>query len=145
MGVSFKKCFTFKPTISPVAPYSAPRSLGVRVCVFVCQVVSVDIPSGWHVEEGDKYETGFHPAVLISLTAPKIGVRNFQNKHLLGGRFLPKHLAEKYGLENLPKYSGTEYVTVVHQSKAVQLRKKLLSGCIFALAVGLAVTMIAKK
>ena len=65
-------------------------------------IVSVDIPSGWHVEDGrvpiiiedaDGQETtflGLTPEVLISLTAPKLGVKDFKEKHFLGGRFINK-------------------------------------------------------
>jgi NAD(P)H-hydrate epimerase len=70
-------------------------------------IVSVDIPSGWDVElgpieltrktENDGQEkavdeSGFkwlEPEVLISLTAPKEGVRAFKGRHFLGGRFVP--------------------------------------------------------
>ena len=65
-------------------------------------IVSVDIPSGWDVEDGrvpiiikdaDGQETtflGLTPEVLISLTAPKLGVKDFKEKHFLGGRFINK-------------------------------------------------------
>lgn len=65
-------------------------------------IVSVDIPSGWDVEDGrvpiiiedaDGKETtflGLTPEVLISLTAPKLGVKDFKEKHFLGGRFINK-------------------------------------------------------
>jgi NAD(P)H-hydrate epimerase len=63
--------------------------------------VSVDIPSGWDVEKGkpeslessadgeDKVVKPLEPNVLLSLTAPKEGVRQFKGKHFLGGRFVP--------------------------------------------------------
>lgn len=53
-------------------------------------IVSVDIPSGWDVENGNEDGVGFDPDVLISLTAPKEGVRSFKGRHFLGGRFVPK-------------------------------------------------------
>ena len=52
-------------------------------------IISVDIPSGWDVEKGDDQNTGFVPDVLVSLTAPKEGVRGFKGRHFLGGRFVP--------------------------------------------------------
>lgn len=70
-------------------------------------IVSVDIPSGWDVEKGPIELTrkggdgkgeekigkeGFkwlEPDVLISLTAPKEGVKAFEGRHFLGGRFIP--------------------------------------------------------
>jgi NAD(P)H-hydrate epimerase len=62
--------------------------------------VSVDIPSGWDVEkgpvereiqgkEGAKVEDTIVPDVLISLTAPKLGVKGYRGRHFLGGRFVP--------------------------------------------------------
>jgi NAD(P)H-hydrate epimerase len=61
-------------------------------------IVSVDIPSGWGVEEGRQRLTNtegrevatIDPEVLISLTAPKEGVRAYTGKHWLGGRFVPE-------------------------------------------------------
>lgn len=68
-------------------------------------VVSVDIPSGWDVEKGDISETGLRPDVLVSLTAPKLGVRDFTGVHYLGGRFVPPSIKDKYSLR-LPTYQG---------------------------------------
>ena len=70
-------------------------------------VVSVDIPSGWGVEAGDTTGRGLRPDMLVSLTAPKLGVRGFGGRHhYLGGRFVPPHIAQKYDLR-LPPYPGT--------------------------------------
>uniref|UniRef100_A0A0D6R236 NAD(P)H-hydrate epimerase n=1 Tax=Araucaria cunninghamii TaxID=56994 RepID=A0A0D6R236_ARACU len=70
-------------------------------------VVSVDIPSGWHVEEGDINNTGLRPDMLVSLTAPKLCARKFTGPHhFLGGRFVPPEIARKYSLK-LPQYPGT--------------------------------------
>ena len=65
-------------------------------------ILSVDIPSGWHVEDGniskdERYQ--FQPDILISLTAPKLCVKTYQGKHFIGGRFLPDYLAEKYEIK----------------------------------------------
>lgn len=49
-------------------------------------VLSVDIPSGWDVNEGDKYGTGFTPAGVISLTAPKLCMKPYRGVHYIGGR-----------------------------------------------------------
>ncbi|KAH1245137.1 Pyridoxine/pyridoxamine 5'-phosphate oxidase 1, chloroplastic [Glycine max] len=59
-------------------------------------IVSVDIPSGWHVEEGDVDGTGIKPDML-KFCGPH---------HFLGGRFVPPAIAEKYKLI-LPPYPGT--------------------------------------
>jgi NAD(P)H-hydrate epimerase len=40
-------------------------------------IVAVDIPSGWDVEAGDAAGSGMRPAVLVSLTAPKLAARHF--------------------------------------------------------------------
>ncbi|XP_010520770.1 PREDICTED: pyridoxine/pyridoxamine 5'-phosphate oxidase 1, chloroplastic isoform X2 [Tarenaya hassleriana] len=70
-------------------------------------IVSVDIPSGWHVEEGDVEGGGIKPDMLVSLTAPKLCAKRFCGPHhFLGGRFVPPSVAEKYKLQ-LPGYSGT--------------------------------------
>ena len=54
-------------------------------------IVSVDIPSGWDVEEGNADGIGLNPDVLLSLTAPKLGVKDFTGRHFLGGRFVPEY------------------------------------------------------
>ena len=43
-------------------------------------VVSVDIPSGWNVEEGPGGAEGkpLQPDMLVSLTAPKLAARHFK-------------------------------------------------------------------
>eukprot|EP00201_Polytomella_parva_P003764 CAMPEP_0175084600 /NCGR_PEP_ID=MMETSP0052_2-20121109/28156_1 /TAXON_ID=51329 ORGANISM="Polytomella parva, Strain SAG 63-3" /NCGR_SAMPLE_ID=MMETSP0052_2 /ASSEMBLY_ACC=CAM_ASM_000194 /LENGTH=575 /DNA_ID=CAMNT_0016356435 /DNA_START=276 /DNA_END=2001 /DNA_ORIENTATION=+ len=85
-------------------------------------LLSVDVPSGWPVdgppsvsESNFESNVGFnsesnpgsnriHPAVLVSLTAPKACARGFrEGAHYLGGRFVPNGLREKYGLV-LPPY-----------------------------------------
>ncbi|KAF9493607.1 hypothetical protein BDN71DRAFT_1394709, partial [Pleurotus eryngii] len=43
------------------------------------------------------------PDVLVSLTAPKEGVKLFKSQHFLGGRFVPKAFADIYWL-NLHDY-----------------------------------------
>lgn len=40
-------------------------------------IVSVDVPSGWDVDEGNPSGKYFTPQVLLSLTAPKKGARAF--------------------------------------------------------------------
>eukprot|EP00980_Cylindrotheca_fusiformis_P000616 scaffold154_cov129-Cylindrotheca_fusiformis.AAC.33 len=72
-------------------------------------VISVDVPSGWNVDEGDVTETGFLPEVLVSLTTPKESARGFKGRHFVGGRFLPPGLAEKYNVK-MPPYSGVSQV-----------------------------------
>lgn len=44
----------------------------------------------WDIEEGNIEENGLQPDMLISLTAPKKGAKDFKGKfHYLGGRFVP--------------------------------------------------------
>ncbi|XP_070178537.1 NAD(P)H-hydrate epimerase-like isoform X2 [Littorina saxatilis] len=69
-------------------------------------ICSIDVPSGWDVEKG--CEDGLQPELLISLTAPKKCASLFRGKHhILGGRFVPQSLEEKYNL-SLPTYPATE-------------------------------------
>ncbi|KPM02663.1 yjeF N-terminal domain-containing protein, partial [Sarcoptes scabiei] len=75
------------------------------------RLISIDIPSGWHVEDGPPVnETSesktpiLKPDCLISLTAPKECSKHYRGSlHWLGGRFVPKSLEKKYQL-NLPDY-----------------------------------------
>jgi len=98
--------FSFKP---PVRPQFSPilDTLSKVTIPLVC----VDIPSGWDVELGpptDGETPVLCPDLLISLTAPKQCAKKFTGRfHYLGGRFVPRRLAEKYQLD-LPEYPGTE-------------------------------------
>ena len=100
--------FSFKP---PVRPQFQPilESLS-RVTI---PLISVDIPSGWSVEAGppdDGTTPVLKPDMLVSLTAPKKCSTHFTGPHhYLGGRFVPRQLAEKYQLD-LPQYQGTDLV-----------------------------------
>ncbi len=49
-------------------------------------VLSVDVPSGWHVESGDIHLTGFLPEAVISLTLPKLCMKDYRGIHYVGGR-----------------------------------------------------------
>ncbi|KZV31254.1 pyridoxine/pyridoxamine 5'-phosphate oxidase 1, chloroplastic [Dorcoceras hygrometricum] len=70
-------------------------------------IVSVDIPSGWHVEDGDPSGKGIEPDMLVSLTAPKMCAKKFSGRHhFLGGRFIPPSVAKNFKLR-LPTYPGT--------------------------------------
>ncbi|CAE7595423.1 PPOX1 [Symbiodinium natans] len=73
-------------------------------------VLSVDIPSGWDVEQGPPTEGAcLQPSILISLTAPKMCAAHFTGKHFLGGRFVPPSIVEKYALR-LPAYPGMSQI-----------------------------------
>ena len=73
-------------------------------------IVSVDIPSGWDVEEGPTEAVKFQPKIMVSLTAPKPCIKHFKGKkHFLGGRFVPPSLAKKFDFE-VPSYPGVDQV-----------------------------------
>eukprot|EP00092_Neocalanus_flemingeri_P017580 GFUD01019021.1.p1 GENE.GFUD01019021.1~~GFUD01019021.1.p1 ORF type:complete len:256 (-),score=88.38 GFUD01019021.1:198-965(-) len=104
--------FSFKP---PVRPQFSPilDTLAKTTLPLVC----VDIPSGWDVELGpptDGVTPALSPDLLISLTAPKKCAQHYTGRfHYLGGRFVPRKLAEKYQLD-LPEYPGTESCVQLH-------------------------------
>ncbi|XP_031493078.1 pyridoxine/pyridoxamine 5'-phosphate oxidase 1, chloroplastic isoform X3 [Nymphaea colorata] len=93
-------------------------------------IVSIDIPSGWHVEDGDVGERGIKPDMLVSLTAPKLCAKKFSGPHhFLGGRFVPPTIIQKYMLK-LPQYPGTSMCVRIGKPKAVDvssLRENYLS------------------
>ncbi|CAH1790225.1 unnamed protein product, partial [Owenia fusiformis] len=99
--------FSFK---GPVRPEFA--EILERLQQLETPICSIDVPSGWDVEDGDP--AGLKPEFLISLTAPKKCAKLFTGKyHYLGGRFVPPALAQKYNLM-LPKYPGTDCVIELH-------------------------------
>ncbi|KAF8651939.1 hypothetical protein AX16_004582 [Volvariella volvacea WC 439] len=101
--------FSFKPPVR--APFDSALSLLSKSGL---PIVSVDIPSGWDVEQGNIHGVGLNPDVLISLTAPKLGVQGFKGRHFLGGRFVPRTLEEKFQL-NLPPYPGFSQIVELEQ------------------------------
>ena len=66
-------------------------------------VVSVDIPSGWDVEKGDEGGRGVQPDMLVSLTAPKLGVKGYNGVHYLGGRFVPPAITVRWPPRSYPR------------------------------------------
>ncbi|PVZ98382.1 hypothetical protein BB558_005606 [Smittium angustum] len=71
-------------------------------------IVSVDVPSGWDVDNGKVDDSCINPEMLVSLSAPKPCAKFFEGKyHFLGGRFIPRFLAKEYDLD-LPEYPGSE-------------------------------------
>ncbi|KAG0523267.1 hypothetical protein BDA96_07G109100 [Sorghum bicolor] len=84
-------------------------------------IVSIDIPSGWHVEEGDVDGGGIKPDMLVSLTAPKLCAKKFTGPHhFLGGRFVPPPILNKYGLK-LPPYPGTSMFVRIGKAPSVDI------------------------
>ncbi|KAF8628509.1 hypothetical protein AX15_003855, partial [Amanita polypyramis BW_CC] len=103
--------FSFKGPVRP--PFDEVLRL---ITASKLPIVSVDIPSGWDIEQGNVEGLGLEPEVLVSLTAPKVGVKGFRGQHFLGGRFVPKTLEEKYEL-NLPDYSGYEQIVQLESAQ----------------------------
>ncbi|KAH9850111.1 YjeF N-terminal domain-like protein [Lenzites betulinus] len=111
--------FSFQPPVR--APFDAALPL---IAQSGLPIVSVDIPSGWNVEKGDVDGVGLHPDVLVSLTAPKEGVKSFMGRHFLGGRFVPKSMEEKFAL-NLPNYPGFAQIVELPRVKEPSDAQKL--------------------
>ncbi|MCJ1367136.1 hypothetical protein MMC16_006268 [Acarospora aff. strigata] len=79
-------------------------------------VTSVDAPSSWNIEDGPPLSGAgkdFHPAALVSLTAPKPLIKHFKGRHFLGGRFVTPSIAEKYDIE-VPNYEGVDQIVELH-------------------------------
>lgn len=73
-------------------------------------VVSVDVPSGWHVDKGAVWERCVKdPAAVVSLTAPKVCMKEFNGVHYVGGRFVPPRLCWELEFA-VPEYSGTDAI-----------------------------------
>lgn len=102
--------FSFKPPLRP--PFG--ELVAYLVAHETAPVVSVDIPSGWDVDEGPTEAKSLNPNMLISLTAPKPCAGHFDAAdkiHYLGGRFINPAVAEKYGIADLvKKYPGDELI-----------------------------------
>ncbi|KAF5207944.1 Pyridoxine/pyridoxamine 5'-phosphate oxidase [Thalictrum thalictroides] len=59
-------------------------------------IASVDIPSGWHVEEGDIGGEGIKPDMLISLTAPKLCAKKFCGPHHFLGALRENYISPEF-------------------------------------------------
>ena len=84
--------FSFDPSGGIRAPFD---SIIQRVNECKAPIVCIDIPSGWHVEKGNEAKVGLRCDLLVSLTAPKLCAKHHKGAHVLGGRFVPKKLANK--------------------------------------------------
>ncbi|OAP61450.1 YjeF family domain-containing protein [Fonsecaea erecta] len=111
--------FSFKP------PVRAPFDTVLQAMIESKKpVLSVDIPSSWDVASGppEQGQIGhdFMPDYLISLTAAKPSVKFFKGKkHFIGGRFLSKDVAAKYGLD-VPHYQGIDQIAEVDVDAPVE-------------------------
>jgi NAD(P)H-hydrate epimerase len=90
--------FSYKPPLRPQF-----QSMLSQMSKSSKKIVCIDIPSGWHVENGppnDSETPVLRPDCLISLTAPKLCARlcDPSVKQFVGGRFVPEKLDQKYGL-----------------------------------------------
>jgi NAD(P)H-hydrate epimerase len=86
-------------------------------------VLAVDAPSSWNIETGPPGEgpgKGYMPNALISLTAPKPLVKWFEGRHFVGGRFVGKDVAEKYGFD-VPEYKGSDQVVEIKDGSGERL------------------------
>ncbi|XP_068630484.1 NAD(P)H-hydrate epimerase [Battus philenor] len=102
--------FSFKPPVRDELKPALDVLIdgGLPVC-------SVDIPSGWDVEKGPDSNKALKPALLISLSAPKLCAKpEFigSAKHFLGGRFLPPGIVSKYNL-TLPSYPNQDQIVEI--------------------------------
>jgi NAD(P)H-hydrate epimerase len=80
-------------------------------------IISIDIPSGWDVEQGNLSGQGLDPEMLISLTYPKLCASKFTGKyHFVGGRFVPPDMAKAYGFE-VPEYPGIDQCVQLRAAK----------------------------
>ncbi|USW54017.1 Putative YjeF domain-containing protein NAXE [Septoria linicola] len=78
-------------------------------------VLAVDAPSSWNIEDGppgDGPGKNYQPDALISLTAPKPLTKWFKGRHFVGGRFVGKEIAEKYGFD-IPPYKGSDQIVEI--------------------------------
>lgn len=95
-GFSFKSLGGVRPPFDQILK---------ELCITPLPVVSIDVPSGWDVDNGPPPNQHIMPSLLVSLTAPKLGVKDYLGRHFLGGRFVPSELREKYELE-IPEFEG---------------------------------------
>jgi NAD(P)H-hydrate epimerase len=79
---------------------------------FSTKIASVDIPSGWDVDQGN-VKNIFTPDLLISLTLPKLCSKEYKGIHYLGGRFVPLYLYEKFNIQ-APTYPGSEMIKKIN-------------------------------
>ncbi|EEQ37598.1 putative NAD(P)H-hydrate epimerase [Clavispora lusitaniae] len=103
--------FSFKPPIRE--PFDDLISYLSSHSSEIAPVVSIDIPSGWDVDEGP-LDTDIKASMLVSLTAPKPCALKFAKQgkpHYLGGRFINDNVASKYDIVDLiAKYKEDELV-----------------------------------
>ena len=101
------------PSSGPTLARSVARGSGVPV-------VSIDVPSGWDVDDAPTCASGdvlsapsLRPSMLISLTAPKPCSARFDGPHhWLGGRFVPPAVLAAHGI-TLPPFTGASHAVSI--------------------------------
>lgn len=92
-------------------------------------IVSVDVPAGWHVEDGEISGKGMKPHMLVSLIAPKLCAKRFSGAHhFLGGRFIPPSIMHDYELQ-LPPYRGTSMCVRIGRPRGIETKDLVSSKC----------------
>ncbi|SCV05293.1 LANO_0H04302g1_1 [Lachancea nothofagi CBS 11611] len=102
--------FSFKP---PVREPFGSILQQLRQVQDQLPIVSVDIPTGWDVDEGPVEPNCIIPKVLVSLTVPKPCARKIESletQHYVGGRFVPRSFANKYGFEPFAYENASQVV-----------------------------------
>ncbi|OMJ16740.1 NAD(P)H-hydrate epimerase [Smittium culicis] len=95
--------FGFKPPVRE--PFVQILDLLAKTSI---PIASIDVPSGWDVDNGNPTGDSINPDLLISLSVPKPCSTFFSGRyHYLGGRFIPKFLADEYNVE-IPDYPGSD-------------------------------------
>ncbi|KAG0344621.1 hypothetical protein BG004_004293, partial [Podila humilis] len=95
--------FGYHPRIYYPKRPDKPVNKGLMAQCLELDIPFVDIP-----ENGNVTGSGIQPSMLVSLTAPKLGAKDFAGPHhYLGGRFISRHMDQKWGL-NLPPFPGTD-------------------------------------
>lgn len=111
-----------QPFAAIIGQLNALQSLPGALAV---PIVSVDVPSGWHVDDGYLPHIGGirQPDVLVSLMLPKRGMRGYGSwagraDHYIAGRFLPPSVCASWKL-TLPTFpGGQQFIKVLSRSAA---------------------------
>lgn len=75
------------------------------------KIISVDVPSGWEIEEGNIHDT-FTPDANISLGTLKKCIKNFKGRHYFSDYFMPQNLLKKFNVSN-PTYNRDSIYTII--------------------------------
>lgn len=112
--------FSFRgPMREPFASVMAALVAELAASDELFPVVSVDVPSGWHVDDGDVHGMGLQPSCLVALTAPKPCTAKLAASAdlWLGGRFVPPAVSAAYNINAwIGLYSGTSQIARIPRS-----------------------------